>query len=111
MRPIGAVPSLQGEAQVQDRATGIWRRAALNEQLCPGDVIQVSELSRVEVTMAGQPNVRLDQKTALPLLPQDQPFIVRLLYGTAYFFSRHPRRLTVDTPFVDASVEGTEFLV
>jgi tetratricopeptide (TPR) repeat protein len=110
-RPIGAVPSLQGEAQVQDRTAGIWRPAALNEQLCPGDVIHVGERSRVQVTITGQPNVRLDQNTALSLPGDDQPLIVRLLYGAAYFFSRHPRRLTVDTPFIDAAVEGTEFLV
>ena len=44
LRAIGAVPSLQGEAQVQ--AAGVWRQAALNEQLCPGDVIHVGERSR-----------------------------------------------------------------
>ena len=92
-------------------AAGVWRPAALNEQLCPGDVIHVGERSRVEVTIAGHPNVRLDQNTALRLPGDDQPLIVRLLYGAAYFFSRHPRRLTVDTPFIDAAVEGTEFLV
>src|SRR5512144_2335008 len=111
VRPIGAVPSLQGEAQVQDRAAGIWRLAALNEQLCPGDVIHVGERSRAEVTVVNQPNVRLDHNTALGLPGDDEPLIVRLLYGAAYFFSRHPRRLTVDTPFIDAAVEGTEFLV
>src|SRR5512134_1466418 len=67
VRPIGAVPSLQGEAQVQDRAAGIWRPAALNEQLCPGDVIHVGERSRVQVAVMGQPNIRLDQNTALHL--------------------------------------------
>ena len=109
VRPIGAVPSLQGEAQVQ--AAGVWRPAALNEQLCPGDVIHVGERSRAEVTVVNQPNVRLDQNTALHLPGDDQPLVVKLLYGAAYFFSRDPRRLTVDTPFVDAAVEGTEFLV
>ncbi len=109
VRPIGAVPSLQGEAQVQ--AAGVWRTATLNEQLCPGDVIHVGERSRAEVTVVNQPNVRLDQNTALHLAGGDEPMLVRMLYGAAYFFSRDPRRLTVDTPFVDAAVEGTEFLV
>ena len=31
--------------------------------------------------------------------------------GAALFFSRDPRRLEVDTPFVSAAVEGTEFFV
>ena len=109
LRAIGAVPSLQGEAQVQ--AAGVWRPAALNEQLCPGDVIHVGERSRAEVTVVNQPNVRLDQNTALHLPGDDQPLVVKLLYGAAYFFSRYPRVLTVETPFIDAAVEGTEFLV
>ncbi len=109
LRAIGAVPSLQGEAQVQ--AAGVWRPAALNEQLCPGDIIHVGERSRAEVTVVNQPNVRLDQNTALHLPGDDQPLVVKLLYGAAYFFSRYPRVLTVETPFIDAAVEGTEFLV
>jgi tetratricopeptide (TPR) repeat protein len=111
VRAIGAIPSLQGEAQVQAATAGVWRPAALNEQLCPGDVIHVGERSRAQVTIVNQPNVRLDQNTALHLPSDDDPLIVRLLYGAAYFFSRHPRKLTVDTPFIDAAVEGTEFLV
>jgi ferric-dicitrate binding protein FerR (iron transport regulator) len=111
VQAIGAVPSLQGEVQVQSASTGVWRPAALNEQLCPGEVIHVGERSRVEVTIVNQPNVRLDQNTALSLAGDDQQLQVRLLYGAAYFLSRHPRRLTVDTPFIDVAVEGTEFLV
>ena len=109
LRAIGAVPSLQGEAQVQ--AAGVWRPAVLNEQLCPGDIIHVGERSRAEVTVVNQPNIRLDQNTALHLPGDDQPLVVKLLYGAAYFFSRYPRVLTVETPFIDAAVEGTEFLV
>ena len=75
----GAIPSLQGEAQVQDRAAGVRRPAALNEQFCPGDVIHVGERSRAQVTIAGQPNVRLDQNTALRVPSDDDPLIVRLL--------------------------------
>lgn len=111
VRAIGAVSSLQGEAQVQSASTGVSDPAALNEQLCPGDVIHVGDRSRGGVTVVNQPNVRLDQNTALALAGDDQPKQVRLLYGTAYFLSRQPRRLTVDTPFIDVAVEGTEFLV
>ena len=93
VRAIGAVPSLQGEAQVQLASTGVSGPAALNEQLCPGDVIHVGERSRGGVTVVNQTNVRLDQNTALALGGDDQQLQVRLLYGAAYFFSRQPRRL------------------
>ena len=44
-------------------------------------------------------------------MPEDKPSVVGLLEGAVYFFSRKPRVLEVDTPFFDAAVEGTEFLV
>lgn len=111
VRPVGAVPSLQGEAQVQLASTGAWVPAALNQPLCPGDVVRAGNRSRVEVTMVNQPNVRLDQNTALAMGDDGQVLQVKLLHGAAYFLSRHPRQLTVDTPFIDVAVEGTEFLV
>jgi tetratricopeptide (TPR) repeat protein len=37
--------------------------------------------------------------------------LVDLLLGAVYLFSRQPRALAVETPFVNAGVEGTEFLV
>ena len=44
-------------------------------------------------------------------MPEDKPSVVGLIEGAVYFFSRKPRILEVDTPFFDAAVEGTEFLV
>lgn len=111
LRPVGSVPSLQGEAQVQLASTGAWVPATLNQPLCPGDVVRAGNRSRVEVTMVNQPNVRLDQNTALAIGGEGQVLQVKLLHGAAYFLSRHPRQLTVDTPFIDVAVEGTEFLV
>ena len=37
--------------------------------------------------------------------------LLNLLIGAIYFFSHRPRALEVDTPFVNAAAEGTEFLV
>jgi hypothetical protein len=44
-------------------------------------------------------------------VPEDKPSVVGLIEGAVYFFSRKPRVLEVDTPYFDAAVEGTEFLV
>ena len=76
-----------GSSQVQAAAAGVWRRASLNEQLCPGDVIHVGDRSRAEVTVVNQPNVRREQNTALRVPDSgDQPLMVKLLYGAACFF-------------------------
>ena len=37
--------------------------------------------------------------------------LLELLLGTLYLFSHRPRALEIDTPFVNAATEGTEFLV
>ena len=37
--------------------------------------------------------------------------LIELIRGAILFFTRQPRSLDVQTPFVNAAVEGTEFLV
>jgi tetratricopeptide (TPR) repeat protein len=108
---IGSMPSVQGAVEIQSSGTDIWRTATLGEPLCPGDLIRVGERSRASIAMVNQPNVRLDQFTEARVPREGQPSTVELLQGAAYLFSRHRRQLTVDTPFIDVAVEGTEFLV
>ena len=43
--------------------------------------------------------------------PRKQRSLIDLILGGVYFFSHRPRALEVDTPFVNAAAEGTEFLV
>jgi hypothetical protein len=56
---------------------------------------------------------RLDENTTITITApeQKQTFWLNLRQGAAYFFSRVPRSLKVITPFANAGVEGTEFLV
>ena len=111
VRAIGAMPSLQGEAQIQAAAAGVWRPASLNQQLCPGDVIHVGERSRAEVTVVNQPNIRLDQNPVCTSRATTAAGGEATVWRNVLLQPRSPRRLTVDTPIVDAAVEGTEFLV
>ena len=57
--------------------------------------------------------VRLDQNTTITFTPPPDRAGTWLdvLTGAAHFFTRTPRRLRITTPFVNGSVEGTEFLV
>ena len=38
-------------------------------------------------------------------------WLISILRGAAYFFSRQPRVLEIDTPYVTAGIEGTEVLI
>ena len=55
----------------------------------------------------------IDQNTTWVVRRSPNPArtLIELVKGAILFFSRQPRSLDVETPFVNAAVEGTEFLV
>lgn len=88
-----------------------WRAAHPGETFCFGDQIWVRENSRGALVLQDHTLIRLDARTTLELSQKEESAWVRLINGLAHFFSRTPRRLNISTPFVNASVEGTEFLI
>jgi tetratricopeptide (TPR) repeat protein len=111
--PVGTLVSVQGPVHVQRSGSGDWQPIGLGDTLCAGDVLRIGERGRIQATLANQVRIRGDQNTTLRLVsPPDAPrSLLDLISGAAYFFSRQPRSLNVDTPFVTAAVEGTEFLI
>jgi tetratricopeptide (TPR) repeat protein len=63
--------------------------------------------------LANDSLLRLDQRTTLAFrsITEERQSLLDLVFGAVYFFSHQPRALAVDTPFVNAAAEGTEFLV
>lgn len=111
--PVGTLVSVQGDVQVQRAGSSDWQHVGLDAPLCEGDVLYVGERSRIEASLSNQVRIRADQNTMLRMIsPPEKPVTwLGLLSGAAYFFSRQPRALNVDTPFVNAAVEGTEFVI
>jgi tetratricopeptide (TPR) repeat protein/predicted porin len=112
-RTVARMVSVQGIVQVKRAGETQWQRVKLNETYCPGDVIQVGERSRADVALINQPVLRLDQNTVITLggVKEERTSIIALLQGAAHFFSRVTRGLEVQTAFVNAGVEGTEFFI
>lgn len=106
------VVSVQGTVQVKEAGKTEWRQVSLNETYQFGDIIRVQEQSRAAFLLCNQTILRLDEKTTITFsgLEKEQTFLLELLNGASYFFSRIPRTLKVLTPFVNGNVEGTEFL-
>jgi ferric-dicitrate binding protein FerR (iron transport regulator) len=79
---------------------------------CLGDAVRLGTLSRAAIVLRDGGVVRLNQNTTITFTPPPERVgtWVALLTGAAHFFTRAPRRLRVTTPFVNGSVEGTEFL-
>jgi tetratricopeptide (TPR) repeat protein len=112
-KPVGRLVSIQGIVEVSPADRIDWRPARLDEPLCAGWTIRVGNRSRAEAALVDQPKFRIDQNSTLRLIevPEQGTSMIDQLTGAVYYFSRRPRRLRIDTPFVNAAIEGTEFLV
>ncbi|MEA1947069.1 MAG: FecR family protein, partial [Thermodesulfobacteriota bacterium] len=110
---VAKAVSVQGSVEVRRVSETRWQPVKLNDTYCPGDVIRVNDNSRADLALINQPVIRLDQNTTITLgeLKEERTFLLSLLEGAAHFLSRAPRSLEVSTAFVNAGVEGTEFLI
>jgi tetratricopeptide (TPR) repeat protein len=111
--PDARVISIQGTVELRRAGTDVWTPAMVDEGLCIGDALRVGAASRAALALANDSTLRLDQRTTLQLrgVAEEERSLLELLFGAVYFFSHRPRALEVDTPFVNAAAEGTEFLV
>jgi tetratricopeptide (TPR) repeat protein len=107
------VLSVQGVIQARKAGETQWLRVKLNDAYCPGDMIRVKEYSRALIVLANETTIRLDQNTTTTIIgfDKEETFLIELIKGIMHFFNRSPKRLKVETPFVNAIVEGTEFYV
>ncbi|MGH8525965.1 MAG: FecR domain-containing protein, partial [Gammaproteobacteria bacterium] len=111
---IGESVSVQGRVEVKRADAQEWRSVQLRDAFCVGDRIRVGNLSRAALRIPGSEAViRLDEYTTVIFkTPRaDQPFWFQLLHGVLHFLSRGPSQLQIDTHFVSAGVEGTEFVI
>src|SRR4029434_8302467 len=76
--------------------------------------------SRAALVILPEKFVRLDQNSTVSISIDGDETVVEFFLdettprdacGAGYFITRFPRKFKVRTPFVNAAVEGTEFLV
>jgi hypothetical protein len=110
---VGQLYSIDGEVEVQHR--GAWQTAALNQSLCAHDAVRTGPLSRAAVMLINEAVLRIDQNTTVYLADisaeEQERSLLNLPYGAFQSFSRRPHRLEVNTPYLNAAVEGTEFVI
>ena len=103
----GSVVSVEGEITV----SGV--RADMGNGFCLGDEIVVGEKSRAAIRLAAtQTVVRVNENSTVVVSESDDGGnLLKLLKGVLYLFSRRPQSFEVETPYVNAAIEGTEFVV
>jgi hypothetical protein len=111
--PDARLVSIQGTVELKRAGTDVWTAALLEQAFCIGDTLRVGAASRAALALANDSTLRVDQGTTAQLRrgAEEGRSLLNLLIGAIYFFSHRPRALEVDTPFVNAAAEGTEFLV
>jgi len=110
---IARAVSVQGTVEARRAGATAWQPVKLNDTYAPGDTIRVRERSRADLAMLDQSMLRLNADTEITLeaVKEERRGVVNLLRGAAHFFSRGPRSLEVQTPFMVAGIRGTEFFV
>ena len=113
-QPIATLYSAQGEVALQAGGAQTWQPLTQGASLCAGDIVAVRRLSRAVLRLEQeQTTIQLGENTTLvlPGIRVEGYSWVEILNGITHFISRVPRTLQIKTPFVNAAVEGTEFVV
>lgn len=112
---VGQFLALEGVVEVQSRNGAMWSAANLTGRLCQGDTVRVGEASRAAIALINEAVLRVDQNTSIRLTDvvaqQEEQSLLEVVMGAIHSFSRKPRRVAVNTPYVNGSIEGTEFYV
>jgi Flp pilus assembly protein TadD len=111
---IAKMVSAKGQVEKQRLHQTTWRQVEKNEYFCQGDRIRTKKNSLVTLELGNESLVTMEQSSAMafPILDQGSfSWLLELFRGGAFFRSRSPHQLKIDTPFVNAVHEGTEFMV
>ncbi|NPA95378.1 MAG: tetratricopeptide repeat protein, partial [Thermodesulfobacteria bacterium] len=108
---VARLVSLQGQVKVKKASQSVWQGARLGQCVEIGTIISAGTNSRAALILNSGSLVRLDENSSLVITKElEEGFLIRMIEGIVHFFSVHPRSMKVVTPFLNAAIEGTEFI-
>ncbi len=112
---VAKVVSVQGKVETQRLGIVNWKAIQQGDVFCQGDKIRSEKNSRATLQLSNNSLISVDQNTNLnfsvPKVEAASSWLIELFKGSAFFRSRESQRLNINTPFINAVHEGTEFLV
>lgn len=114
---LARIVSIKGTIEIRravNNQNNIWTPIAMNDAVCLGDMIRSRTNSRAGLRLVNNSMLRLDQRSSMTFLLEEdknKSFLMNLLEGAIHIITRTPKPFDVKTPFINASVHGTEFLV
>jgi tetratricopeptide (TPR) repeat protein len=111
--PLARLVLVKGDVELVRQGSNRLTVADSSASLCAGDTVVVHPRGQAALLLSNATLVRLDQSTTVTLSPSsgERPALLNVVSGAIYVISRTPRPFRVKTPFINANVEGTEFLV
>lgn len=113
-RPVALFESVTHTVALVQASTRIAVPGVRLLPICSGDTIRVGDDSRaVILVLASNTPLAIDQNSEFAITERgaEEASLVDLIRGAILFITRMRRAIEVRTPFVNASVEGTEFVV
>lgn len=109
---VAKVVAVEGLVQ-RENAQRNWQPLQAEQTLCPGESVRVGNNSRAALHLRNNTFTRLDANSVIhfPTQATETRFWIELKQGLAHFISRIVHQFEVATPYVNAVVEGTEFIV
>lgn len=114
--PVARLLAVEGLVEFSSAANGVsasnWRPAEATQALCATEQLRVGRYSRATLWIeAEQTTLTLDQHSTLYLRspPAQERSILTLLRGALHLISRTRRSLSIETPYTNAFIRGTEF--
>ncbi len=108
--PAAILESAEGVVEWAVGDNDSWQKAERGASFCYGDKVRVLE-QRAALRLANETLVRLQENSLIILLPEAKGFWFGLLEGAGHFLSRTPKQFTIKAPYLNAAVDGTEFVV
>lgn len=109
IQPVARVVSLEGKVEAQQAGESQPHSIKAGDTFCLQVKIWVRNNSRIALVLKNQTLLRLRANSEV-WLDQNLKHI-HFQQGSGYFLSRTPYPYSVDMPYVNAAIEGTEFLI
>jgi Tfp pilus assembly protein PilF len=111
---VGRFVDIHGQVETQVADGDAWLNASFDTELCEGSSIRVGAQSRAAISLINDAVLRLDENTTMRLVniveEEEEQSLLDILKGALHSFSRKPKKLMVNSAYLNGSIEGTEFV-
>ena len=110
---LARLASADGQVEAQRAGDADWRPAAAGEAFCEDVSVRVGEGGSAALELANDTLLRLGGLSAASIRrhPNAATPTVRIERGRGHFLSRTRQRFDASTPYLNAAIDGTEFLL